>query len=167
MTKMNKVLNNVIVAGIGDTLVSKELCSTLKTYALGSCVAVMAWDKKLKIGGLIHVALPDSKIDPEKARIKPGYFADTGIPDLFAKLEKMGAKKENIQVKIAGGAETVQVIHAMQIGKKNTEACKRILEELDINIDAENTAGKDPRTVELSINDGSCEIQSLNMKKNL
>ena len=167
MIKIKADVQRVLIAGIGDTLISEEVCSTLKTYALGSCVAVMAWDKKLKIGGMIHIALPDSKIDPEKAKARPGYFADTGIPDLIEKLEKLGAKKENLQVKIAGGAETMHFIKTMEIGKKNTEACRQIFKILNISIEAEDTLGKNARTIAFFINDGTCEIQSLDNKKNL
>ena len=89
--------------GIGDVTVSggeKEI----KTYALGSCVALVVWDSMLKVGGMVHVALPESEINPEKARDKPGYFADTGLPVLFAELKKIGANRKTCWVKMIGGA---------------------------------------------------------------
>ncbi|GAB1483918.1 hypothetical protein MASR2M78_27350 [Treponema sp.] len=56
----------VLNVGIGEWAVSKSIDDVIKTYALGSCVAVIIYDAKAKVGGLIHVALPDSSIDAEK-----------------------------------------------------------------------------------------------------
>ena len=64
----------VINVGIGEWAVSNDVADTLKTYALGSCVAVMIYDSRLLIAGMIHIALPDSAVDAERARILPGYF---------------------------------------------------------------------------------------------
>jgi chemotaxis protein CheD len=68
----------LIVLGVGDFEASNKPEDTIKTYALGSCVGVVMVDPKARIAGMIHVALPDSNINPAKAKQHPGYFADTG-----------------------------------------------------------------------------------------
>ena len=57
-----------LVVGVGDMIVSNNAASTLSTYALGSCVAIAAYDPVVKAGGLLHIMLPDSTISPAKAR---------------------------------------------------------------------------------------------------
>lgn len=76
--------------GIGELAVSKTNDQVLKTFGLGSCVAIVALDPKVRAVGLIHIALPDSSINPEKAQKLPGYFADTGIPHFLSEMAKLG-----------------------------------------------------------------------------
>jgi len=57
-----------VVVGVGDMGVSNNPQITLSTYALGSCVAVVAYDPVAKAGGLLHLMLPDSTISPAKAQ---------------------------------------------------------------------------------------------------
>ena len=56
--------------GIGHFKVSAKPGDEIKTYALGSCIAVVLYDKKAKIAGMIHIALPDSAVNAEKAKSK-------------------------------------------------------------------------------------------------
>jgi chemotaxis protein CheD len=53
------------------------------TYSLGSCLGITIYDPVKKIGGLLHIMLPDSKIDAAKADQPPYMFVDTGVPRLF------------------------------------------------------------------------------------
>ena len=71
------------VIGVADLGVSNQPDEILITYSLGSCIAVMVYDPIANVGGLLHYMLPESSMDPEKARSKPAMFADTGIPALF------------------------------------------------------------------------------------
>ena len=77
-----------MVLGVGDLGASAIPGAIVKTYALGSCIAVIILDKKTRCVGMVHVALPDSATSAEKAKILPGYFADTGIPALFDAMRK-------------------------------------------------------------------------------
>ncbi|MDD5531533.1 MAG: chemotaxis protein CheD [Syntrophales bacterium] len=82
-----------LVVGVADLKVSDNPHDILVTYALGSCIGVAVFDPVSKVGGLIHFMLPDSTLDPEKAREKPAMFADTGIPMLFKSCYELGAEK--------------------------------------------------------------------------
>ena len=55
-----------IVLGIGGIGATNTKGSSLKTYALGSCIAVVILDPQTRTVGMVHVALPDSSIKPEK-----------------------------------------------------------------------------------------------------
>ncbi len=66
--------------GIGEWIVSNDPREAIKTFALGSCVAVVIYDVRLRVGGMIHIALPDASIDPARAAIRQGYFATSVLP---------------------------------------------------------------------------------------
>ena len=61
-----------VVVGVGDMAVSNNPQMVLSTYALGSCVGIVAYDSVMKVGGLLHILLPDSTLSPQKAAAQPG-----------------------------------------------------------------------------------------------
>jgi len=75
--KRSLMAGNVTVLGVGDLAATATAGAILKTYALGSCVALMILDKKTRCVSMAHVVLPESRISPEKIAKFPGYFADT------------------------------------------------------------------------------------------
>ena len=83
-----------IVVDIADMKVTKNPEATLITYALGSCIGVVVFDPLARVGGLLHLMLPESQIDPEKAKRNPWMFADTGIPCSSRKPISWGRKKD-------------------------------------------------------------------------
>lgn len=146
--------------GIGEWAVSNEASETLKTFALGSCVAVIIYDKKLMIAGMIHIALPDSAVDAERARVLPGYFADTGLPVMIEEMKKRGAVRGNVWVKLVGGASVMDPGGFFDIGKRNVLAAKRILWGSSLGPVAEDTGGTMSRTVSISVSGGETTISS-------
>ncbi len=146
--------------GIGEWIVVSQRDDLIKTYALGSCVAVIILDVKLGIAGMIHIALPDSAIDPEKGRKLPGYFADTGIPLMIEEMKKRGSVRAHIKIKMAGGASVMDDQGFFDIGKRNLLAAKRILWKSSLGAVAEDTGGTISRTVTVRVGDGETTISS-------
>lgn len=151
---------SVLTVGIGEWAVSSNQEDTIKTYALGSCLAVIIFDSKLGIAGMIHIALPDSTIDPEKAALKPGYFADTGLPLMIEEMKKKGALRAHIHVKLAGGASIMDDKGIFDIGKRNILAAKKILWKSSLGAIAEDTGGNSSRTVTVKVADAETTISS-------
>lgn len=65
--------------------------------------------------------------------------------------------------KLAGGAQMFEVTRSefMNIGKRNVEAAKKILDELKIPIVAEDTGGNYGRTIIFYSEDGRLEIKTI------
>ena len=155
---------NSIVIGIGEYFVSDEPSDVIKTYALGSCVAVIMFDKIKKIAGLVHIALPDSMISVEKKNNLPGYFADTGIFTLLEEMKKKGANLRDIWIKIIGGANVLHTEYKFDIGIRNVLAIKKILWRVNLGVIAEDIGGKIARTCILNVGTGEITISSNNNK---
>jgi chemotaxis protein CheD len=143
-----------VIVGISDLKVSNKEGDCLVTYALGSCIAVAVYDPQVKVGGLLHYMLPDSKLDSAKAREHPGMFADTGIPLLFKSCYKFGAEKRRMMIKIAGGARIMDDTNYFRIGQKNLTALRKIFWKNNVLIDAEDIGESFNRTVRLEISTG-------------
>lgn len=143
-----------IIVGVGDCKWSDSPDEVLVTYALGSCIAIAIHDPVAGVAGLLHFALPDSRGHRDRAAANPYYFADTGIPILFKSAYRMGAAKQRLSVRLAGGASTMFEDDHFQIGQKNHTAARRILWRAGVLIAAENVGGAESRTVRLDARTG-------------
>ena len=151
-----------IILGVGDYGASNNPSEIVKTFALGSCVSVILLDPKTKTVGMVHVALPDSSINKNKAQEKPGYFADTGIPALLQQMSKFGCHKrgKGMVVKLCGGANVMDTNDTFQIGKRNALAIKKILWSFGMGAVAEDLGGNYSRTVSISVESGQVSLTS-------
>lgn len=142
------------VVGVADLAVSNVPDEVLITYSLGSCIAVIIFDPRARVGGMLHYMLPESSLDPEKAKANPRMFADTGIAMLFKQSYLLGARKENIIVKAVGGAQILDPNGIFNIGKRNYLAMRKIFWRNNILITAEHVGGTVNRTVRLEMDSG-------------
>ena len=150
----------LIEVGIGEFSASSDTDSLIKTYALGSCVAVIIYDSENKVGGMIHIALPDSEINMEKAERHPSYFANTGLPLLFKKMNELGAKRKSSWIKMAGGASVIKSCESFDIGKRNVLSVRKILWNKKLGIKKEDVGGNHSRTVSLNIENGVVSLSN-------
>lgn len=145
-----------VTTGVGDCKCSADPDDVLVTFALGSCIGVAVYDPICKVGGLLHLALPDSRAHPQKALENPYYFADTGVPLLIDEVCRLGAQKRRLRVKLAGGARTFAAADHFEIGHKNYVAVRRLLWKAGLLIAGEDCGGTQSRTVRLELKTGRC-----------
>jgi len=150
----------LVTVDISDMKVSKRSDDILVTYSLGSCVALSLYDPVVGIGGLIHCMLPLSKIDPVKARANPYMFTDTGVQALLQAVFDMGAKRENLVTKVAGGARLLDSKNLFRIGERNYTVLRKVLWKNNILITSEDVRGTISRTVYLYMDTGRTTIKS-------
>ncbi len=148
-----------IIVNVSDAKVSSKSDDVIMTYSLGSCIAVCMYDSTSKIGGMLHFQLPESSLDPAKSETKPFMFADTGVNRLLNKLLSMGASKNRIKVKIAGGASMDTGPKGFDIGKRNHLAIRKIMWKYGLMINAEDVGGISPRNMYLDIEDGTVTVR--------
>jgi chemotaxis protein CheD len=151
---------STITVDISDLQVSADPQSTIVTYALGSCIAVLVHDPVRVAGGMIHYMLPLSETAPEKARVKPAMFADTGIPLLFQTMYSLGCDKRNLVVKVAGGGALYDDNGLFSIGKRNYTILRKMFWKAGVIIKAEDVGGAKSRTARLHVGTGRCTISS-------
>jgi chemotaxis protein CheD len=135
--------------GMGDLQLT-ETPGKLHTLGLGSCVALVLYDRKAQVAGMAHVMLPKSPAGDTAESKKPGKFADTAILNLLEELDKQGAEKRRIRAKIAGGAKMFNLASAsplMAIGRQNIDAVTEHLKSHGIPLDGKDTGGTRGRSV--------------------
>jgi putative nucleotidyltransferase with HDIG domain len=100
MLNREPILSRIIVAS-GSYVTSKGERAVLEAY-LGTCVGVTVCDRQAGVGGLIHLLLPEpTSMD---SIWRPEAYASTGLPLFLQHLCREGAKKENLEACVAGGA---------------------------------------------------------------
>lgn len=145
---------------ISDMKIARTPDEILVTYSLGSCVGLALYDKVAGVGGLIHCMLPLSKIDPDKAKLRPFMFVDTGVTRLLGDLFKLGAQRQNLVARVAGAGSPLGREETFRIGQRNYTILRKLLWKNNILIDAEDIGGAKARTMYLYMTDGLVTVKS-------
>jgi chemotaxis protein CheD len=156
-------LSNEVIVKIADLRVDQEP-AIITTHGLGSCLAIMLYDPEARIGGLAHVMLPS----PEMSRLKaqPGKCPQTAIEQMLLEMEGRGCQRFRIRAKLAGGATMFAGLllnrrdGGVNIGQRNAQETKRVLNALSIPITAEDIGGDYGRSVEFILSTGTVLVRS-------
>lgn len=146
--------------GIGELKVSNVAGDILRSYGLGSCIGLVVLAPKQRTVGMLHVALPESKINLQLAKDQPGMFADTGIPFLLQEMERFGCSISDMVIKIAGGASVMDPGATFEIGKRNILAVKKTLWRYRLGPVAEDVGDVISRTMSVSVDTGIVTVSS-------
>ncbi len=151
--------DNLITAGIAEMRISDDPAKTIITYSLGSCVAVVIHDPVAKVGGILHAMLPETLDDRSDPTFNPCKYIDTGVPLLFLEAYTLGAKKNRIEVSVAGGAQIMDDSGYFNIGKRNLASLRKVFWRNGILIGKEHVEGAISRTVSLDVGTGRVMVR--------
>lgn len=142
--------------------VAENRDAILATLGLGSCVAVILHDPVARVGALAHVLLPtQSATRNAKA---PGRSADTAIPAVLSAMHRLGAARERIRARLAGGATMFRELlpaSSMHIGERNVRACRAGLRAAGVPVVAEAVGGTVGRSVWFDVARGIVTMRSV------
>lgn len=147
-----------MIVGVADMVASNDRSAQLVTYSLGSCVGVVIYDPIAKCGGLLHAMLADSAVNPVRAADRPAMFVNTGLPALFHAVYALGGQKSRMIAKLAGGAEMLDTKKVFNIGAKNVEMVKEMLNRNGVPLATAVTGGHDSRTLRLDLATGELTL---------
>ncbi len=159
---MGMLMAKYVVVNIADMKVSENPEDTLITYSLGSCIAVVLYDPVAKVGGMIHIMLPDSSIEKVPEKLVVAKYVDSGVPLLFKTLFAAGAKRNRVVTKVCGGSNVMDKSKYFNIGERNYTAVRKILWRNNIMIAGEDVGGTKSRTVKLFMDTGKVVVSNSN-----
>lgn len=148
-----------LVVGVADMVASNDPSAELITHSLGSCLGLTVYDPVNKIGGLLHVMLPDSRIDAAKAERSPFMFVTTGVPRLFHAVYNLGADRRRIIVKSAGGSQLLDERGVFNIGQRNYQSLGELLSRNGHVLQAWDIGGNSSRTLRFDLATGKVTIK--------
>jgi len=117
---------------------------TISIYGLGSCIALILFDKKNRICGMSHVLLPKSQKNKD---IKfPHKYGDLSVKYLIIELIEGGAQQELINAIIIGGSKIFDLPNNF-IGEENIHSITDELDKYGIKIIKKSIGGMQGRIV--------------------
>ena len=155
--------------GVAHMKVSADTGDLIITHALGSCLGIVVHDPVACVGGMLHVMMPLSAIDPAKAQRNPFMFVDTGFPELLTECFNAGAQKHRLEIRVAGGANSRirEEDDLFQIGKRNLVVLRKLLWRNGLLLKSYDVGGTNSRTMSLEIGTGKVTIKSCGQIRNL
>ena len=104
---------------------------------VGSCVAVVLWDSKIRVGGMNHyIYAHTTKHDKATTR-----FGNVALPALFRMMHReFGCRASDIHAQIIGGASPLQFTSKTG-GIDNIKVARKYLHRAGIRIVSEDTGG--------------------------
>lgn len=110
---------------------------------LGSCVAIMFYDKNVNVKGMNHFLLPST--DNSNEDMKYGLYS---VEAMLNEMYKMGCKKQNMAAKISGGADIMNIgSTSKSIGHRNVEFAHTFCKSEGFRIISDHTRGNQGRVI--------------------
>ena len=136
--------------------------AVIMTLGLGSCVACVMYDPVAKAGGMAHILLPSHTLARDTTN--PAKFPETAVPLLVTELTRLGATRERLRARIAGGAAMFANLATPGValmGERNVVATKEALKAARIPVVGEDTGLGYGRSVYLYLPTGRLEVRSV------
>ena len=148
---------------IADYAVGRDGVSIV-TLGLGSCVAIILYDSRARVGALAHCLLPECLNDKDEGN--PAKFPGSIVPIMVAELRSMGSRGGmSLVAKLVGGASMFRSLMnrpGMNVGERNVAAARKALIGAGIRITSEDVGGESGRSLRFSIDDGRVLVRTVN-----
>lgn len=162
---LGSIFEQKLVVGIGNIAVSNNPSHVLSTYALGSCVGVVAFDPSRTIGALIHIMLPEASERLGAAPDQPCKYANLAMPFLMGQLQRFQANPNQTRFFLAGGAKVTNIAVGVAIGQRNADFSRQYLRSSGFRLLGEDCGGNENRSLHLHLSTGTLHIQSPSGRK--
>jgi putative nucleotidyltransferase with HDIG domain len=143
----------------GTFIVSERKPLLLQAY-LGTCVGLALYCKTKRIGGIIHLLLPEP-LSPTSVN-QPEKYASTGVPLFIESLLAQGARQETLVASVAGGALVGPISEQdldLDIGGRTADTVRAILAAKGIELVQSETGGFFTCCLSLNMSTGQCTIE--------
>jgi len=140
----------------GDYAVSDE--PILLTTVLGSCVAACVYAPDKRMGGINHFLLPHAGAsDKGSDSFRYGVHA---MEVLINSLLRKGAARDSLIMKVCGAADVVSGL-SNRVGQANATFIRLYALHEQLNLQAEDLGGDNPRRVVFDPQSGSMKVKRL------
>jgi chemotaxis protein CheD len=139
----------------------------LMRTVLGSCVGLTFLIRRLGIGALCHPMLPSCPRKPSEG-ISPAAgrrYVDFAIRDLARQFDSLGAGRDEVEVKLFGGADVLTVSSEssrLTVGAMNCESALRVLRDEHFRIAASRLGGTSGVNIMFHTGTGEVLLRRLN-----
>lgn len=129
---------------------------------LGSCVAIVLWHPRLRIGGMCHFMLPGRA---RGAGLLDGRYAGDALKLFLRELRRTGTRPADYQAKVFGGGHMFAGASAVEVAAANREAARRLLAQESFAVHAEDMGGHGHRNVVFDVWNGDVWIRRVPLQR--
>ena len=165
MSVLNRQLPEIYLQP-GEVYLAHE--PTILRTLLGSCIGVTFWNPRVGVGALCHGLLPRcppreiATLDEEAGC----RYVDFSIRHLAKRFDQLGAIREEVQVKLFGGADVLPIgamaARRPTVGKLNCEAALEVLQSEGFGVVAASIGGTLGRNIQFDTETGEVLLRWLN-----
>lgn len=146
---------------IAELEATADARDVLAAAAVGSCLVIVLYDCRRRIGALGHALLPSAEKEeaagPVGVAIKPQTYVDGAIDLMLERLEALGAGRGALYAKLIGGANMFPELED-DVGRDNIARARERLGRAGIPVVAEAVGGSSGRSVEFSVSTGEVKV---------
>jgi chemotaxis protein CheD len=156
-------LGKETIISAGQMYISKSSRELIKASRIATSIVVVVYDLSSHIGGIIHMAMPDSKVAFTPGD-SPNNYVDLALPPFIKELLSRGLSPLSASIKIIGGAQLFNFGggsgNILNIGTRNAITVRTILTREGLQVEKTETGGNKPRTVLLDMHNGEVQVYS-------
>ena len=122
---------------------------------LGSCVSITLWQRERQVGAMSHILL--SRRPGPRAVVLDARYAEEALSLMLRDLARWHVTPEECEAKLFGGGDMFPGHmrgEAMQVGRSNGEAARRLVRAHGIPVVSESLFGEGHRNVVFDIATG-------------
>lgn len=144
---------------LGEYRVGRAQPGEWVIFGLGSCIGLILCDPERKLSAMAHIVLPEAPTAGPGT--EPAKFVDTAIPFMLEQLLGLGAQRQSIYAQASGGARMLALSTIGDIGARNIDATRRLLQQYDIPLVAEIVGGTQGRTMWWYLEKGEAVVRQV------
>jgi chemotaxis protein CheD len=131
---------------------------------LGSCVSMILWHPKLRIGAMSHFVLADR--GGAAAETLDARYGDEALALMRSQLARLGVGVEACEGKLFGGGDmfpehSARMAGMPTVGRRNGEAARAMLEDHGVRVRATHLYGDGHRQIIFDVNSGDVWVRQV------
>jgi len=148
------------VLSAGKYIVLESCPGWLETGYVSSGLVLIAGSVEQQRLGMVHIVQPDSGPYPNKSQQMPGYFADSGIEALLTEAgwNDPGNRPQDLGIILVGASSMLDSDDIFELGSKNLDQVRNILEEYGLSICKQDVGGHFIRKISVNLKDNQVWI---------
>jgi len=139
---------------MADSVITTNKKERLVAYTPGDSLVVVLYDRAKAVGGMLHVLLPDSRMDKfsdNSIAFNPYKYVDTAFPHFLKRFIKAGGARRQAELGIFGGSVLFDGPDCGQIGRRNLTAMRKAAWQQEMLVHEEYTGRSRVQSVVLDM----------------
>ncbi|MEY2632343.1 MAG: hypothetical protein RIR00_997 [Pseudomonadota bacterium] len=134
-------------------------CHNRLVTLLGSCVSLVFWHPRERLGGMCHYLLPSRQDRRAAGQRLDGRYGDEAIALLLQLIAGSGTRPADYRVHLYGGGDMFPDLNSRKIGHANVALARQLIQTYGLNCVASHVRGVGHRHLHFDIQTGRITLK--------